>query len=40
MSTLAKGELQYQQRIEDIRLLKFKVADHKAELKIVRNEAS
>ena len=38
-STLAKGELQYQQRLEDIRLLKFKIGDHKAELKIVRSEA-
>lgn len=38
-STLAKGELQYQQRLEDIRLLKFKIGDHKADLKIVRSEA-
>ena len=38
-STLWKGELQYQQRLEDIRLLKFKIGDHKAELKIVRSEA-
>jgi hypothetical protein len=26
-STLAKGEVQYQERLEDIRLLKFKIAD-------------
>ena len=38
-NTLAKGELQYQQRLEDIRLLKFKIGDHKSELKIVRSEA-
>ena len=38
-STLARGELQYQQRLEDLRLMKFKIADHKTELRIVRSQA-
>ena len=36
-STLSKGQMQYQQRIEDIKLLKFTIADLKAELRIVKN---
>jgi len=39
-STLAKGEVQYQERLEDIRLLKFKIADLKSELRIVKSQAS
>ncbi len=35
-STLARGEIQYQERLEDIRLLKFKIGDHKSELRIVK----
>ena len=37
-STLSKGEIQYQERLEDIRLLKFKIGDLTCELKIVQNE--
>ena len=36
-STLARGEVQYQERLEDIRLLKFKIGDHKSELRIVKS---
>jgi chromosome segregation ATPase len=39
-STLAKGEVQYQERLEDIRLLKFKIADLKSELRIVKSQAA
>lgn len=39
-STLARGEVQYQERLEDIRLLKFKIGDHKSELRIVKSQAS
>ena len=39
-STLAKGEVQYQERLEDIRLLKFKIADQKSELRIVKSQAA
>lgn len=38
-STLARGEVQYQERLEDIRLLKFKIGDHKSELRIVKSQA-
>jgi len=37
---LARGEVQYQERLEDIRLLKFKIGDHKSELRIVKSQAS
>lgn len=36
-TTLAKGELQYQERLEDIKLLKFCIGDLKCELRIVKN---
>lgn len=39
-STLSKGEKQYQERLEDIRLLQFKIADLKSELRIVKNSAA
>ena len=39
-SKLARGEVQYQERLEDIRLLKFKIGDHKAELRIVKSQAA
>lgn len=39
-STLARGEVQYQERLEDIRLLKFKIGDHKSELRIIKSQAS
>jgi chromosome segregation ATPase len=39
-STLARGEVQYQERLQDIRLLKFKIGDHKSELRIVKSQAS
>lgn len=39
-NTLARGEVQYQERLEDIRLLKFKIGDHKSELRIVKSQAS
>lgn len=35
-STLAKGEMQYAERLEDIKLLKFKIGDLKCELRIVK----
>jgi len=38
-STLAKGEVQYQERVADIRLLKFKIADLKRELAITKIQA-
>jgi hypothetical protein len=37
---LSKGEIQYQERVADIRLLKFKIADLKRELAITKNQAS
>lgn len=39
-STLSKGEVQYQERLEDIRLLKFKIGDLTCELQIVKAQAS
>ena len=39
-STLARGEVQYQERLEDIRLLKFKTGDPKSELRIIKSQAS
>lgn len=39
-TTLSKGETQYQERLEDIKLLKFKIADLKCELRIVRSQAA
>jgi len=35
-STLSKGEAQYKERLEDIRVLKLKIADIKRELTILR----
>jgi len=39
-STLARGEVQYQERLEDIRLLKFKIGDNKSKLRIVESQAA
>ena len=39
-STLSKGETQYKERLEDIRLLQFTIADLKSELRIVKKSAS
>jgi chromosome segregation ATPase len=39
-SKLARGEVQYQERLEDIRLLKFKIGDHKSELRIIKSQAA
>lgn len=39
-TTLAKGEIQYQERLEDIKLLKFCIGDLKCELRIVKNQAA
>ena len=39
-STLSKGEIQYNERLEDIRLLKFKIGDLTCELQIVKAQAS
>lgn len=39
-STLSKGEIQYSERLEDIRLLKFKIGDLTCELQIVKAQAS
>lgn len=39
-STLSKGEKQYQERIEDIRILQFRIADLRAELRISKKSAS
>jgi len=39
-STLSKGEVQYSERLEDIRLLKFKIGDLTCELQIVKAQAS
>ncbi len=36
-TTLSKGENQYQQRLEDIRILNYSIADLKCELRIVRS---
>ena len=38
--TLAKGEVQYQERLEDIKLLKFKISDLKCELRIEKGKAA
>jgi hypothetical protein len=35
---LAKGEMQYSERLEDIRLLKFKIGDLTCELQIVKGQ--
>eukprot|EP00002_Diphylleia_rotans_P004987 TRINITY_DN1392_c1_g3_i1.p1 TRINITY_DN1392_c1_g3~~TRINITY_DN1392_c1_g3_i1.p1 ORF type:complete len:887 (-),score=260.76 TRINITY_DN1392_c1_g3_i1:165-2825(-) len=37
-STLSKGEIQYRQRVEDIRILKLKVNDLKRELHILKSQ--
>lgn len=37
---LAIGEVQYQERLEDIRLLKFKIGDHKSELRIMKSQVA
>ena len=39
-STLSKGEKQYSERLEDIRLLQLKIAELKSQLKIVRSSAA
>merc|ERR1712127_1143064 len=39
-STLKKGEVQYRERIEDIRILKLKINDMKRELKIERQSVA
>jgi len=39
-STLSKGERCYQERLEDIRLLQFRIADLQSELRIVKKSAS
>jgi len=39
-STLAKGEAQYRERLEDIRLLKIKIADLRRELRVLRKSTS
>ena len=39
-TTLAKGEVQYQERLEDIKLLKYKIGDLKCELRIVKAQAA
>lgn len=36
-STLGKGEVQYSERLEDIRLLKFKIGDLKSDLRISKS---
>ena len=38
--TLAKGEVQYLERLEDIKLLKFKISDLKCELRIEKGKAA
>jgi chromosome segregation ATPase len=38
--TLQSGEVQYTERLLDIKLLKFKIGDHKSELRIVKSQAS
>ena len=37
---MAKGEVQYQERLEDIKLLKFKISDLKCELRIEKGKAA
>lgn len=39
-TTLAKGEVQYQERLEDIKLLKYKIGDLKCELRVVKAQAA
>ena len=39
-TTLKKGESQYSERLEDIKLLKYKIGDLKCELRIVTSKAS
>eukprot|EP00744_Colponema_vietnamica_P002008 GILI01003228.1.p1 GENE.GILI01003228.1~~GILI01003228.1.p1 ORF type:complete len:876 (-),score=300.10 GILI01003228.1:348-2975(-) len=39
-STLSKGEVQYAERLEDIKLLKLKIADMKRELAIAKQQVS
>ena len=39
-TTLEKGEAQYNERLEDIKLLKYKIGDLKCELRIVTSKAS
>jgi hypothetical protein len=39
-TTLPEGEKQYQQRLEDIKILNFSIADLKAELRIVTSQAA
>lgn len=39
-TTLSKGENQYQQRLEDIKILNYSIADLKCELRIVKSQAS
>lgn len=38
--TLAKGEVQYNERLEDIKLLRYKIGEYKCELKIEKAKAS
>lgn len=38
--TLAKGEVQYNERLEDIKLLRYKISEYKCELKIEKAKAS
>jgi hypothetical protein len=39
-TTLSKGESQYNERLEDIKLLKYKIGDLKCELRIVTSKAA
>eukprot|EP00742_Colponemidia_sp_Colp-10_P001279 GILJ01001378.1.p1 GENE.GILJ01001378.1~~GILJ01001378.1.p1 ORF type:complete len:869 (-),score=252.53 GILJ01001378.1:154-2760(-) len=39
-STLAKGEVQYQERLQDIQVLKLKISDLKRELQIAKQQVS
>lgn len=39
-SKLGRGEVQYQQRLEDIKILTFKIGDLKSELRILKSQAS
>jgi len=39
-TTLGKGEMQYAERLEDIRIMGFKLADLKCELRIVKAQAA
>ena len=38
--TLGKGEVQYAERLEDIKLLKYKISELKCELKIEKGKAA